>query len=78
MNQSLASGKNNRFHMWVIYKSPSDFPGKTIARKHTPDGPTHEVKIFPIGTLRTLFEAQGYKKITRFVQDDPVIVEVWL
>ena len=74
----LTPGKNNRFHLWVIYKNPADFPGKTVARKHTPDGPTTEHLVWPMETLRSMFKAQGYVKLERFVQDDPVIVEVWV
>lgn len=65
--------------MWVIYKNPSDRPTESIcARLHTSNGPTDQLIEGTIESLRERFSSQGFVNIGRNVNDDPVIMEVWL
>lgn len=65
---------------FVIYHSPSDYPGKYVVRMWRTImqmGPTNFV-----GIADTLDEARdivplGLFRMARFEQDDPVIVETW-
>jgi hypothetical protein len=73
------------FVHWVLYGSPSDFPGKFVARKHIvySDGrivPQPDRHVF--GTEK---EAHAWGQrlanghwIDRLVGDDPAIVGVWI
>lgn len=63
--------------MWVIYKNPSDYPGKTVARLYE-DGPTAQVIEAELDDLRVRFQSQGFANIGRYEKDDPCIVEVWV
>lgn len=70
MNENLMS--------WVIYNSPSDHPGKFVARKFNLDIPTSEHKTADtLDDIRKLV-SPGLVCLKRSENDDPVIVEVWL
>lgn len=64
---------------WIIYNNPSDLSAGTIcARMHTINGPTDQMIEGNLESLRERFSSQGLINIGRNVNDDPVIVEVWL
>jgi len=64
--------------MWVIYKNPSDFPGKFVARLHTVDGPT--TVHFIADTLEEARKCipRDFVFLPRFEQDERHIVETWI
>ena len=71
-----------RIQHYAIYYNPSDVPGKYVVRRWwidvgslTPDPDRHVVD--------TLEEARklipdGFTCVPRYMNDDPVIVEVWV
>ena len=63
--------------VWTIYSSPSDFPGRFVARKFVLDQPTAEHVVGD--TLEAVRRAipPGLYRIPREPHDDPVIVEIW-
>jgi hypothetical protein len=67
--------------LYVIYQNPSDYPGFFCVRKWTVlTCPPSSVAL--IGKVSTLEEArelipQNKEKMPVFLNDDPVIVEVW-
>jgi hypothetical protein len=67
--------------MWVVYRSPSDYPGKFVVRRWSiADALEPELK--PEGVVDTLEEARdlippGLVCLDRLPSDDPVIKEVW-
>lgn len=67
---------------WVIYKSPSDFPGLYVARLWTIDGGgvrmTQTIKTSGTLTGIRAMLPPGLYRLERFEDDDPCIVEVWL
>lgn len=64
--------------MWVVYRSPKDFPGVFVARKWLIDGATQEtVQAITLEGVRALIP-QGLHRMARDVSDDPCIVETWL
>jgi hypothetical protein len=65
--------------LWTIYKHPTDYPDRFVARQFVLDKPTENVIISPdIETLRSHFLEIGLSCITRSPHDEPQIVEVWL
>lgn len=68
--------------MWVIYYNPTDYPGKTLARRWdvtTVDTPTNEILVSDnLLDLRVRFESMGLVCLGRSPEDDPVILEVWV
>jgi hypothetical protein len=69
--------------IWVIYHSPSDFPGKWVLRGQDAL-PGRVVRPHANGFIcETLEQARkhvppGLAMLTRHPDDDPVIYEVWL
>lgn len=69
--------------MWVVYNSPSDFPGKFVVRRQSA-GPGFVVAdATPTAIVNTLDEARaaippGKINLHRSPDDDPVIAEVWV
>jgi len=65
--------------MWVIYKSPSDYPGSWVVREHdVPGGPRQDCDV-----CTSLNEARklvpfGLIRIDRFPSDPPQLVETWM
>jgi hypothetical protein len=71
--------------MWVIYDSPTDFPGLFVARRHEILCGTHQptkeyytAKLLKILRIWVQGEAPGCVLIPRSPEDDPKIVESWL
>lgn len=65
--------------IYVIYQSPSDYPGKFVTRLWKGPKPQQEPEV----VADTLEEAraavpQGLYRMQRAQSDDPVIVESWL
>lgn len=72
--------------MWVVYRNPSDYPGKFVARLHRWDGasqqyvPTGEAMIRDsLGEINEVLRDQLHLHwLPRYAADDPVIVGTWL
>lgn len=65
--------------IWTIYRSPSDFPGKTVVRPHSArrNAPLlHHMEAESVEALRAMLPPLLYR-IGRAPSDDPVIVETW-
>lgn len=68
--------------IWTIYDHPLDYPESFVVRKSIVgvNTITHTAEMFTADTLdevRALLPP-GLYRITRYEQDDPKIVEVWL
>lgn len=62
----------------VVYKNPSDYPGKYVARLWTLDKPTEFAIIKDtLAEVRAAIPA-GFTMLAPSVGDDPVIVETWI
>lgn len=76
--------------MWVVYFNPKDFPGKYVVRRHAiaevagafapAVGSYATTEHYPCDSLE---DARAHVpdeliRLPRRVEDDPVIVEVWL
>jgi hypothetical protein len=67
--------------IWVVYDSPSDYPGQFVARMFVLDKPTQTVLTEPtLGDLRALLLMlyPDLYCIPRQADDEPQIIEVWL
>lgn len=70
--------------IWTVYENPSDYPGKFVARMFTmtKDGfePTQNIIICDtLEMIRMIMLTQMHLTcLTRYPEDDPKIVEVWL
>lgn len=63
--------------MWTIYDSPSDLPGRFVARRWLLDRPTETIlQDLTLEGLREKLPA-GLIKFPRNDRDDPKIVETW-
>lgn len=63
--------------IWTIYDSPSDLPGRFVARKWLLDRPTETIlQDLTLVGLRAQLPA-GLTKFPRNDRDDPNIVETW-
>lgn len=71
----------NALIVWVVYWSPSDFPGLWVLRPQwaLPDG---QVVVHPRPAITPRYELlpipEGLVRIPRDPEDDPTIVEVWI
>lgn len=64
--------------LWTIYKHPSDYPDKYVARKFILDKPTSEILIGDtLEEIRKMLPL-GLTRFDRNPEDDPVIVETWI
>ncbi|CAB5556603.1 hypothetical protein [Stutzerimonas stutzeri] len=78
----MPSAKRAALSMWVVYSSPSDFPGQFVARRWEAQGgaplATEDVLLADdLQALRDKLPA-GVESLSRHPGDDPAIVEVWL
>lgn len=65
-------------NLWTIYASPTDYPGKFVARRFEMDRPTSEVILADtLDEVRSLLP-RGLTCIGRSSYDEPQIVETWL
>jgi len=67
--------------MAVVYESPSDYPGRVVARFFDNGLPTDRCIVANednYGWLANTLEYCGFVKIQRHELDDPKIKEVWL
>jgi hypothetical protein len=70
--------------MWTVYKNPSDYPDKYVARRFDVDGdgPKPSASIIIAESLEVLRETLEFELhlscLDRSPGDDPVIVETWL
>lgn len=64
--------------IWTIYKHPSDYPDKFVARCFNFNRPT--TAVYTADTLEEIRRLipQGLFRLERDPNDDPVIVEVWI
>lgn len=77
------ASKKTRLAAWIIYKHPSDFPDKFVARKFVLNKPTPQVIIAnSAGDIRNfLLETIPAKILTRYERietDSPAILETWV
>lgn len=71
--------------MWTVYKHPSDYPDKYVARQFVVSGgegptATHSIVIMDdLEALRDFLRSDLHlTRLMRNEEDDPVIVETWL
>ncbi len=65
---------------WVIYSSPKDHPGKTLARRFeitTVVTPTTDIIFAELPALRERLASLGLVNIGRYPMDHESVVEVW-
>lgn len=70
-------------NIWTMFDRPTDFPDHYVVRLTvvTREGPQlTNVTLYSddIEELRDVMRQQGLTCLTRFPEDDPKIVEVWL
>lgn len=64
--------------MWVIYENPKDVPNKFVARKWLNDIPQKIMYIADsLDEIRKRIP-EGLVRMSRSIEDDPIIVEIWL
>lgn len=85
MQDIYESNQKGMLPMWTIYDHPLDWPKGYMARKHEVGNGTIRATSRMIGgtddslpSLRRVFTEAGLTCMTRAVEDDPKIVEVWL
>jgi hypothetical protein len=71
--------------MWTVYKHPTDYPDKYVARRFEVDasGPRATASVIIMDDLTALRETLCFEMyLTRFTprseNDDPKIVETWI
>jgi hypothetical protein len=63
--------------IWVIYNSPTDYPGQFVARKWLNNTPTGEIlRDASLDGLRIRLP-KGLSRLERYPKDEPQIVETW-
>ena len=83
MNTSATTPPSDFLPMWVVYKNPSDFPGKFVVRRQLAAPGFVVADKAPTAIVSTLDEARaaippGMINLHRSPDDDPCIAEVWL
>lgn len=64
--------------LWTVYDSPTDLPGRFVARKWLLDQPTNDLlEDKTLDGLRAKLPP-GLTCLARSPQDDPKIVETWV
>jgi hypothetical protein len=65
--------------MWVIYKSPADYPGSWVLRAHdVPGGPHKNCEVCSsLEEARALIPI-GLIRVNRWPEDESQIVETWM
>lgn len=64
--------------VWIVYDSPSDYPGQFVARRFQVNHPTGDLLTAPtLEALRALLP-KGLVRLERTQHDQPHIVEVWV
>jgi hypothetical protein len=64
--------------VWIIYDSPSDYPGHFVARRFLVNQPTADVlTAATLEDVRALLP-KGLLRLERTQHDQPHIVEVWV
>lgn len=67
-----------KINMFVVYNSPSDFPGLYVARLWKGVSPTEYcIAAADLTVLRSLLQ-KGLTRMPRDELDDPCIVEIWM
>ena len=68
--------------LWVIYESPSDYPGKVVVRRqHATHGAVDiDLEAWVFDTLAEARKAipPDLQNSGRYDTDDPAVVEVWI
>jgi hypothetical protein len=86
MNESgrgIPGPDDMRLQLWTIYDRPSDYPSNFVARLSLVGAggaqPTGRLLVSTdLDALRRQMMTWGLHCITRFAEDEPHIVEVWL
>ncbi len=71
--------KQSTMPIITVFKSPTDYPGKYVARVYDLEKPTNLVAV--ADTYEELLEAIPTRQMVRLERDpkdDPVIVETWV
>lgn len=87
-DEALQAGETDdalhQLPMWVVYRNPSDYPGKFVSRCHRWDAmtkeyaPTGELLVRDsLGEINEVLRSRGLTWLPRFGADDPVIVGTW-
>lgn len=76
--QNVSGGRE--MLLWVIYQSPSDYPGRFVARPHNVLEGRVLTAILIANTLDELRISLpiGLSLLMRQPDDDPVIIETWV
>jgi hypothetical protein len=70
--------------IWTVYKNPTDYPGKFVARRFDidADGPKPSASVIIAPSLKTLRSILAFEMhlicMPRNEGDEPQIVETWL
>ena len=70
--------------IWTVYKNPTDYPGKFVARRFDidADGPKPSASVIIAPNLKTLRSILAFEMhlicMPRNEGDEPQIVETWL
>ena len=88
MNQKTPENEPKRavgtqmLEIWTVYKNPKDFPNDFVTRRTliTPGHVVMEDQVFLAKSLKDVREHIPPDKIRveRSIDDDPVIIEVWI
>jgi hypothetical protein len=86
LSSRASRAEPDRIRHWVIYRNPSDYPGKFVVREWTiafGDNPEPTPSATVTAIKDTIDEARtfvpnGYVNIGRMQNDDPAIFEVWI
>lgn len=75
-----------KLSLWTVYKNPTDYPGKFVARRFELDQPTTDFNVGDdIEPIRDWIFQEAIRfrqgspfKMERSVNDDPIIYETWI
>lgn len=82
--EPCSCGIDGGLDIWVVYDSPSDFPGRVVVRRQIALSDRRIAKDARAFLFPTLDDARRWLAdlnltcLPRFPDDDPVIVETWL
>lgn len=63
--------------MWAVYRSPSDYPGKSVARRFCGQVPTTDILVADDDQALSVLRPAELTVVPRMRGDDPAIVETW-
>jgi hypothetical protein len=84
MTAPTIENEKPRFTLYIVYKSPVEYPGKYIARRwiindfNMPEGRDVVAVSDNLTVVRQAMENWGLTRIERDASDEPEIVESWV